>query len=73
MLNTVPRGVVLTDVIEPLDTKPSAFQLQWAGNGDLLFRGEVRVSAELKSPQFVVDSMSDSSGICKKILTDKSR
>ena len=45
MIDTVPAGVTLTDVVEPLDVKPVGFQLDWAGSGNLLFRGEVRVSS----------------------------
>ncbi|KAJ7496653.1 heme peroxidase [Mycena latifolia] len=41
MLNTVPRGVQLTEVITPLPVKPSSLQLTLAGDTLKLF-GEVR-------------------------------
>ena len=44
MIDTVPKEVTLTEVVEPLDAKPVAFQLMWSGNGTLLLQGEVRVS-----------------------------
>lgn len=43
MIDTVPKGVTLTEVLQPLDIKPVAFQLRWAGNGNVLFIGEARV------------------------------
>lgn len=44
IINTVPPGVTLTEVIEPLPVKPVAVQLTWLGNGKMRLSGEVRVS-----------------------------
>jgi hypothetical protein len=45
MLDTVPRGVQLTQVITPLPVKPSGLDLVL--DGDVLkFSGEVRVCSE---------------------------
>lgn len=43
MIDTVPKGVQLTDVIEPLIVKPQDAQLTYMGDGTLLLTGEVRV------------------------------
>ena len=43
MIDTVPKGVQLTEVIEPLITKPQSIALTYMGDGTLLLTGEVRV------------------------------
>ena len=43
MLDTVPNGVVLTEVIEPLPVKPKGVALTFMGDGTFSLRGEVRV------------------------------
>ncbi|KAJ9612204.1 hypothetical protein H2200_003801 [Cladophialophora chaetospira] len=44
MVNTVPRGVVLSDVIAPYELKPSNLQLNVAPDGqNLEFTGELRI------------------------------
>ncbi|KIV88626.1 hypothetical protein PV10_08293 [Exophiala mesophila] len=44
MLDTVPRGVVLTDAISPYDVKPYGLQLNVVDSGDeLSFTGQVRI------------------------------
>lgn len=43
MLNTVPRGVQLTDVIDPLAIKPQKIALIYMGDGGLRLTGEIRV------------------------------
>lgn len=42
MLDTVPNGVVLTEVIEPLPVQPKGVALTFMGDGLFLLRGEVR-------------------------------
>jgi hypothetical protein len=44
MVDTVPDGVTLTEVIEPLPVKPHEVQVIPMGDGVFVFRGEVRVS-----------------------------
>jgi hypothetical protein len=44
MVDTVPKGVKLTEVIEPLPVKPQGAQLLVLDDGKLALRGEVRVS-----------------------------
>lgn len=44
MLDTVPRGVQLTEVVTPLPVKPSTLSLVLGIGGDVLqFSGQVRV------------------------------
>ncbi|KAI9148713.1 WSC domain-containing protein [Paramyrothecium foliicola] len=43
MIDTVPGHISLTDVIEPYDVKPSISELSVNDNGDLNFRGLVRL------------------------------
>jgi Na+/phosphate symporter len=45
MLNTVPRNVTLTYVIEPLPVKPADLTLMRNNNGTFSLSGNVRVSA----------------------------
>ncbi|KAJ7702619.1 heme peroxidase [Mycena metata] len=52
MLNTVPKAVQLTDVIEPLAVKPYQLVLTLASNGSLVLTGYIRIfgtSAEAAS------------------------
>jgi hypothetical protein len=47
MINTVPRGVQLTEVIKPIAVKPSRVRLELLGEGDdftLALFGDIRVS-----------------------------
>jgi hypothetical protein len=44
MIDTVPKGVKLTEVIEPLPAKPQGAQITVLANGTSALRGEVRVS-----------------------------
>jgi hypothetical protein len=44
MIDTVPRGVTLTEVIEPLLVKPHEVQIIPMDDGSFVLRGEVRVS-----------------------------
>ena len=46
MLNTVPRGVQLTDVIDPLAIKPKNIALIYMGDGGLRLTGEIRVCSQ---------------------------
>lgn len=47
MIDTVPSNVKLTDVIEPMEVKPTAVSLKW-DTGKVLFMAEVRVSIRLQ-------------------------
>ncbi|KAJ6533529.1 hypothetical protein B0H19DRAFT_1272177 [Mycena capillaripes] len=58
MLNTVPRGVQLTDVITPLPVKPSRLQLTMSGN-TLKMSGEVRFWNMTADPQRTVFMLLD--------------
>ncbi|KAJ7827249.1 heme peroxidase [Mycena olivaceomarginata] len=58
MLNTVPRGVQLTDVITPLPVKPSRLQLTMSGN-TLKMSGEVRFWNMAADPQRTVFMLLD--------------
>jgi hypothetical protein len=45
MINTVPRGVELTEIITPIPVKPSNMRLEVANNGEsLALFGSIRVS-----------------------------
>jgi hypothetical protein len=50
MLDTVPRGVALTEVIEPLSVKPTSIKLVLLANGSFSLGGSVRVSADYYGP-----------------------
>ncbi|KAH7092727.1 putative L-ascorbate oxidase [Auriculariales sp. MPI-PUGE-AT-0066] len=43
MIDTVPKGVKLTDVLEPLPIRPDNLDLVYVGDGTLRFGGEVRI------------------------------
>ncbi|KZV89491.1 heme peroxidase [Exidia glandulosa HHB12029] len=43
MIDTVPRGVQLTEVIKPLPVKPHAFMTTYIGNGQLTLEGDIRL------------------------------
>jgi hypothetical protein len=43
MVDTVPKGVKLTEVIEPLPVKPQEAQVVLLDDGTFALRGEVRV------------------------------
>jgi hypothetical protein len=43
MLNTVPTGVELSEVIEPLPAKPANIKLAYKPDGTIELWGEVRV------------------------------
>ncbi|KAH8101431.1 hypothetical protein BXZ70DRAFT_1064013 [Cristinia sonorae] len=42
MINTAPKGVVLTGVVEPIKVNPKNVHLWWLGGGRIQLRGEVR-------------------------------
>jgi hypothetical protein len=44
MIDTVPKGMKLTEVIEPLLAKPQGAQITVLANDTFALRGEVRVS-----------------------------
>lgn len=56
MLDTVPKGVQLTEVIEPLPVKPRAVTLRYMGDGTLRLKGEVRVRTPFCSSARAADS-----------------
>ena len=43
MIDTVPKGVELTEVIEPLPMKPQNMFLTYMGDGTLQLSSEIRV------------------------------
>ncbi|KAH8102130.1 heme peroxidase [Cristinia sonorae] len=43
MIDTVPKGVTLTQVIKPIEVKPDGFGLVWVGNGKIAVKGELRL------------------------------
>jgi hypothetical protein len=43
MLDTVPRGVQLTEVVEPISVRPDQLILSRATNGSLILQGRFRV------------------------------
>ncbi|KAH7092728.1 heme peroxidase [Auriculariales sp. MPI-PUGE-AT-0066] len=43
MIDTVPKGVKLSDVLEPLPVKPDNIDLVYVGDGTLRLGGEVRI------------------------------
>ena len=43
MIDTVPKGVELTEVIKPLPVKPSQVKLTYSKSGNITLSGEVRV------------------------------
>ena len=45
MLETVPKGVVLSDVVEPIPVKPINATLEFDEHGNLIFTGYIRVSS----------------------------
>jgi hypothetical protein len=49
MIDTVPKGVNLTEVIEPLPVKPQRFEVVPINKDTFALRGEVRVSVFLMS------------------------
>lgn len=44
MINTVPKEVQLTEVIDPIATKPDYIDIKVNEDGTLFIQGEVRVS-----------------------------
>jgi len=44
MINTVPRGIQLTDVIAPIPVKPVKLELSLSPNNTILLTGNIRVS-----------------------------
>lgn len=44
MIDTVPLGVILSEVLEPLPVKPMTLQVQALGDGTLTLTGDIRVS-----------------------------
>jgi hypothetical protein len=47
MINTVPKGVELTDVIHPYPVKPSFLRTELGSNGTMTVSGHIRVSSIL--------------------------
>jgi hypothetical protein len=45
MINTVPKGVVLSNVIDPYSVKPWFLEINLTPNGTMALSGIVRVSA----------------------------
>ncbi|KAH8101425.1 heme peroxidase [Cristinia sonorae] len=49
MIDTVPKGIILSDVITPILFKPVEVQLVWVGGGNVELWGQVRVWNNLPS------------------------
>jgi hypothetical protein len=49
MLNTVPAGVELSEVLEPIPVKPADVKLTYHPDGTVTLSGEVRVSTTTSS------------------------
>jgi hypothetical protein len=49
MLDTVPRGVQLTEVVEPISVRPDQLILSRATNGSLILQGRFRVRGSSQS------------------------
>jgi hypothetical protein len=45
MVETVPKGVVLSDIVSPLSVKPINATLDFDSRGNLIFIGAIRVSS----------------------------
>jgi hypothetical protein len=72
MIDTVPQGVVLSDVITPIDVKPKTWTFSVSSNGTITVRGRVRVSTELVLPTTLrgfLFAYPESSQIARPILS----
>jgi hypothetical protein len=58
MVDTVPKGVQLTDVIEPLPVKPQGAQIVVLDDGTFALRGDVRVRISLDACRALVSCLS---------------
>jgi hypothetical protein len=56
MIDTVPKGVNLTEIIEPLPVKPQGIQVVVLNDGTFALRGEVRVSISFMRTLLVLNS-----------------
>lgn len=54
MIETVPKGVVLSDVIKPISLKPINTTLDFDASGNLIFTGSIRVSWVRFSPRIML-------------------
>ncbi|KAH8883560.1 heme peroxidase [Thozetella sp. PMI_491] len=50
MINTVPRGVVLSNVIQPVEVKPRDLRIDLAMNGTMTVSGNLRILQSLLGP-----------------------
>lgn len=77
MIDTVPTDVVLTDVIEPYDVKPTIEELSLNDDGDLVFRGDIRLRTTkgIRDPDDIALKLtySDRNGDCKKSVIHAQR
>jgi hypothetical protein len=51
MIETIPKGVVLSDVVAPIEVKPVNATLDFDAHGNLIFSGYIRVGP-LSCPHF---------------------
>ncbi len=56
MLETVPKGVVLSDIISPMSVKPINATLDYDEKGNVLFKGYIRVSDPCLRAEFILIS-----------------
>lgn len=68
MIDTVPRGVELTEVIEPVPVKPQSVHLVYMGDGTVRLQGEVRVSFATSFQEYMKLRLCCSYGIHEKVL-----
>ncbi|KZV81700.1 heme peroxidase [Exidia glandulosa HHB12029] len=55
MIDVVPRGVQLTEVIAPLPVKPQDVELMYSDTGKLTFSGQVRLWNPTENPSRIVN------------------
>ncbi|TCD64647.1 hypothetical protein EIP91_003807 [Steccherinum ochraceum] len=55
MIDTVPKGVNLSETIEPLPVKPVGLQLTWLGHGNMRLSGKIRLWDMKPNPEREVE------------------
>lgn len=69
MIDTVPRGVLLSEVLEPLPVKPMTLQVQALVDGTFTLTGDVRVSQTSRCHARGTKVFSRSSGTCLRMTS----
>ncbi len=75
MINTVPRNVTLTEVIEPVPVKPDNIFVDLSSNGTMTVRGDIRVGKACLNmpciePSFVRWSLANTRCLSPQIIED---